>query len=192
MFTLRPFLLRQALLVLMLCLAGVAAVRAAEPATATSVERGVKAAFLYKFLGYVEFAPNVPQDAGSPLVVGVLGADDIAAELSRVVTGRNVNGHPVAVKVLHEGDSLNGIHLLFVSAGETARAAAMLKAAQQAGVLSVTEASNLAQAGSVINFRQVEDRIRFEVSLDAAERSNIKLSSRLLSVAYAVLKSGGS
>jgi hypothetical protein len=34
----------------------------------------------------------------------------------------------------------------------------------------------------------VEDRVRFEVSLPAAEKSGLKLSSRLLSVAYHALK----
>jgi hypothetical protein len=73
---------------------------------------------------------------------------------------------------------------------EGARASALLRAAQQANVLTVTEGVNGLQAGSVINFRLVDDRIRFEVSLDAAEKSNLKLSSRLLSVAYAVQKGG--
>jgi hypothetical protein len=55
-------------------------------------------------------------------------------------------------------------------------------------VLTVTESDNGLQQGSVINFRLVEDRVRFEVSLPAAEKCGLKLSSRLLSVAYHVLK----
>jgi hypothetical protein len=79
--------------------------------------------------------------------------------------------------------------MLFIGS-EVARPAPVLRAAQQAGVLSVTEADNGLQLGSVINFRLVEDRVRFEVSLPAAEKNNIRLSSRLLSVAYHVLKGG--
>jgi len=147
------------------------------------VERGVKAAFLYKFLGYVEF----PQDTG-PLVVGVMGADDIGAELVRITMGRNVGGRPVMVRILHEGDPLSGLNLLFLG-GEATRSASVLRAAQQQqGVLTVTESDTGLQQGSVINFRLVEDRVRFEVSLPAAEKCGLKLSSRLLSVAYHVLK----
>lgn len=185
---LRSARLWQCLLILQLWLAGSAPAHA--QAGGLSIERGVKAAFLYKFLGYVEFTPSLPREAGAPLTVGVLGADDIAAELNRITQGRSVNGHPVFVRVLHEGDGPAGLQLLFVGAEQTARAGPLLRAAQQAGVLSVTELLNGLQAGSVINFRLVDEHIRFEVSLDAAERSNIKLSSRLLSVAYAVLKSG--
>jgi hypothetical protein len=170
-------LLCATLMVALSCLA----VGADAPAV-SGVERGVKAAFLYKFLGYVEY----PQDNG-PLVVGVLGADDIGAELVRITTGRNVGGRPVMVRTLREGDALTGLHMLFIGA-DAARSTAMLRAAQQQGVLTVTESDNGLQQGSVINFLLVEDRVRFEVSLPAAEKSGLKLSSRLLSVAYHVLK----
>lgn len=167
-----------ALMVALSCLA----VGADAPAL-NGVERGVKAAFLYKFLGYVEY----PQDPG-PLVVGVMGADDIGAELGRITTGRNVGGRAVIVRILHEGDALTGLNMLFIGE-DAARSASVLRAAQQQqGVLTVTESDNGLQQGSVINFRLVEDRVRFEVSLPAAEKCGLKLSSRLLSVAYHVQK----
>lgn len=177
---------------LALCLALAAplpwqAAQAADAATA-SVERGVKAAFLFKFLGYVEYPAQM--EAGAPFVVGVAGADDIVAELNRISVGRNVNGHPVTVRQLREGEPVAGLQLLFIGLADGVRTNALLRAAQQANVLTVTEGANGLQAGSVINFRLVDDRIRFEVSLEAAEKSNLKLSSRLLSVAYAVQKGG--
>jgi hypothetical protein len=55
-------------------------------------------------------------------------------------------------------------------------------------VLLVTECANGLQAGSIINFRVVEERVRFDVSLDAADRNHIRLSSRLLTVASHVSK----
>jgi hypothetical protein len=174
---------------LLLLLSGAAAwmppARAAD-AGAGNVERSVKAAFLYKFLGYIEFP--APPEAGAPYVVGVAGADDIAAELARIAIGRNVNGHPVLVRTLRDSDAAGGLQLLFVGGAEPGHG--LLRAAQQANVLTVTEAPNGLQSGSVINFRLVDERIRFEVSLEAAEKSNLKLSSRLLSVAYAVQKGG--
>ena len=67
----------QCLLILQLWLAG--SVPAHAQAGGLTIERSVKAAFLFKFLGYVEFTPSMPQDAGAALTVGVLGADYIAA-----------------------------------------------------------------------------------------------------------------
>lgn len=152
---------------------------------APNLERSVKAAYLFKFLGYVEFP--APAEAGGPLVVGVLGADDVAAELTRITAGRTVGGRPIAVRSVRENEALGGMHMLFVGA-EGAPLAKLLRSAAQSGVLGVTEDENGLQQGAVINFRIVEDRVRFEVSLPAAERSNLKLSSRLLSVAWHVQK----
>lgn len=150
-----------------------------------NLERGVKAAYLFKFLGYVEFAAGT--DPVAPLVVGVMGADDVAAEVTRLTAGRTVNGRPITVRTLRDGDPSSGLHMLFVGAAAE-RPVQTLRAAALNGVLTVTEDENGLQQGAIINFRLVEDRIRFEVSLPAAERSNLKLSSRLLSVAYHVQK----
>jgi hypothetical protein len=159
-----------------------------EPDTPSATS--VKAGFLYKFLGYVDF-PAGPLDPGAPYVVGVVGAEDIAAELTRLTAGRLVNNHAVVVRKMQGVDPSGGLHLLFIGAAEGADEAALVKAAQPAGVLTVTESPTGIESGSVINFRLVDERVRFEVSLAAADKGRLKLSSRLLSVAYAVQKGGG-
>jgi hypothetical protein len=157
---------------------------------ALTLERQVKAAFLYKFLGYAEFPASAFADPGSPVTIGVVGADDMAAELSRIVAGRTINNRPVAVRALRENDTGGPLHLLFVAGADCARAARILKAAPGA-LLAVTDCENGPPTGSVINFTIVDRRVRFDVALDAAERNNVKLSSRLLTVANRVQKGAG-
>jgi hypothetical protein len=176
------------------CAAGLAAAAGtvpgpalAQPAGAVALERQVKAAFLYKFLGYTEFPAAAFADAASPVVIGVVGADDVAVELARIVAGRSVNGRPVVVRALRENELGGTLHLLFVGGGDAAHAGRVMKAASGA-LLGVTECDNGLQQGSVINFRIIDERVRFDVSLDAAERNNVKLSSRLLTVANHVQK----
>lgn len=153
-----------------------------------SLERKVKAAFLYKFLGYTEFPASAFGDVAAPVVIGVAGADDLAAELTRIVSGRTVQGRPIAVRVLRDGDAAPPVHLLFVGGSDSARMRALLKTALPGPMLLVSEAENGLQMGSVINFKIVDQRVRFDVSLEAAERNSVKLSSRLLTVASQVLK----
>lgn len=160
----------------------------APSAAAASLERKVKAAFLYKFLGYTEFPASAFTDAASPVVIGVVAADDMAAELNRIVAGRTIQARPIAVKAFHEGEAPTGVHLLFVGGSDSAKVKAALKAAQPAPMLLVSEAENGLQMGSVINFKVVDERVRFDVSLEAAERNSVKLSSRLLTVANQVVK----
>ncbi|MFL6656638.1 MAG: YfiR family protein [Massilia sp.] len=155
---------------------------------ATASERSVKAAFLYKFLGYTEFPATAFGDTSAPVVIGVLGADDLAAELGRIVNGRTVQSRPIVVKVLHDPESAAGVHLLFVGGNDNARVRNQLKAVPPGPMLVVSEADDGLQQGSVINFRVVDEHVRFDVSLDAAEKNSVKLSSRLLTVANHVQK----
>lgn len=159
----------------------------AQAGAAQVLERRVKAAFLYKFLAYAEFPASAFGDSAAPVTIGVIGSDEMAAELARVVAGRQALGRPIQVRSLREGESGAPVHLLFVAGSDNARAARMLRAAP-AALLPVTECEFGLQYGSVINFRIIEDRVRFDVSLDSAEKNNLKLSSRLLTVANRVVK----
>ncbi len=154
----------------------------------SSLERKVKAAFLYKFLGYTEFPVAVFHDAAAPVVIGIVGADALVAELGRIVSGRTVQGRPIAVKAIREGDVPAGVHLLFVAGSDSVRLRSALKMVPGTPMLLVSEAENGLQQGSVINFKVIEERVRFDVSLEAADKNSVKLSSRLLTVANHVYK----
>jgi hypothetical protein len=146
-------------------------------------EQAIKAAFLYRFLGYVEWPAGVFSSNSAPIVIGVLGADDIADQLRSVVASREVGERRVEVRQADERDALDGVQVLFVGQGERAMLSRLVPAAQQRSVLLVTDFDGALDHGSVINLVIVENRMRFEVSLEAAERSALKLSSRMLAVA---------
>jgi len=178
-------MLRRGYLRVLLCLAaGLAAATALAQREAT--ETSVKAAFLYKFANYIEWPANAFASSSAPLVIGVVGAEDVAGELDRIVPGRNVNGHPVAVKRLKSGESAAGVHIVFF--GREQGAPAAVRAAREQGALTVTEAERgLESVGSAINFITAGERVAFEVSLDAAEKSGHRISSRMLAVAKRVV-----
>jgi hypothetical protein len=157
---------------------------------AEATEASVKAAFLYKFAGYVDWPPSAFASPDAPFVFAVTGSDEVANELARVAAGRNIEGHPVVVRRLRENEPARGVHVLFVARGSVDRQAVIARAGQQPGVLVVTETERGLEAGSAINFVHAEDRVGFEVSVDAAERSGLKISSRMLAVARRVLAKG--
>lgn len=177
----------RALLVFTLLFFGATTCAPAQAQRPEASEASVKAAFLYKFAGYVEWAPNAFASEEAPFVIGVMGSDDVAAELARILPGRSIGGHPAGVKRLRDGEAVRGVHLLFVSRVEAPRLAQLMRAAQQAGTLGVTETDKGLESGAAINFLLNEDRIGFEVSLDSAEKSGHRISSRMLGVARRVI-----
>jgi hypothetical protein len=155
-----------------------------------ATEVSVKAAFLYKFAGYVDWPPSAFASPDAPFVFGVLGNEEVAGELAKVVAARQIGGHPVVVKRVRENEPLRGIHVVFVGRAATDRLATLIRAAQQPALLIVTETERGLEAGSAINFVVADDRVGFEVSVDAAERNGLKISSRMLAVAKRVLQRG--
>jgi hypothetical protein len=159
-------------------------------ADTAGAEYRVKAAFLFKFTGYVDWPDAAFAAPDAPLVIGVLGAEALAAELARVVEGRRVNERSVQVRRVRPGELPTGLHLLFLARTEAplgpVSVPALAPALQGRPVLVVTEADAAMPPLSAINFVVAERRVRFEIALDAAERAGLRLSSRLLAVAQKV------
>jgi hypothetical protein len=181
-FAARRHVLRALLLGSMLFFLG-----GAQPGLAQSgSESQIKAAFLYKFGDFVDWPPSAFARADGPLVIGVLGADEVFEELERVTAGRTIAGRPAEIRKLRRGDRVYGLHLLFIGGQESARALEHLTAVKGQPVLTVTDSESASAHGSVINFVVVDGKVRFDVALAPAEHSRLRISSRLLAVARKV------
>ena len=152
-----------------------------------AAETQIKAVFLYKFGGFVEWPMGAFQRPDSPFTIGVLGAEAVAADLEQVVAGRAVQGRPIFVRRLRRGEPFSGLHVLFVGRAEAARMAEILVAAKGQPLLIVTESEDALSHGSMINFVAVGDKVRFDVALPQAERGQLRISARLLAVARKVI-----
>lgn len=150
----------------------------------SSLERGVKAAFLYKFAGYVEWPATIFAKPDTPIVIAIAHEPALADELERIIPGRRIDNRPIAIRRLKEGESPAGAHILFIGAIERGRTAALIRAAQAHPLLVVTEIDNGLALGSGVNFVLHQGRVRFEAAAETVEKSGLKLSSRLLAVAH--------
>ena len=146
----------------------------------------VKAAYLYKFVGHVEWPPGTFADAAAPFTIAVVGAGDVADELNKLKASRAPNDRPVEVRVLKPGDAARGVQLVFVGSAEAAQLRRLLEPFKASPTLTISDVPGAMESGSIINFVTVDNRIRFEISVGNAERQGLKVSSRLLAVAQRV------
>jgi hypothetical protein len=172
------------LLLIGLCWAGLTSAPAAAQAP---LDSEVKAAYIYRFLDYVTWPPQSFRNADDPLLIGTMQNDDVAAELARLTRERTVQGRRLQLVVVKD-EREPGVHALYVPRVEAARAARVLDAARQRPILVVTDHPEGLERGGVINFVPAAGRIQFEVSLEAAARTGLEISSRLLAVAIRVKK----
>ncbi|MEO8370306.1 MAG: YfiR family protein [Candidatus Solibacter sp.] len=166
-----------------LCLAAEAC---AQETNAPPSEYQVKAAYLLNFTRFVAWPATAFADPDVPLTICILGEDPFGATLDRVVEGETVDGHRLAVQRLQRTPASKSCHVLYVAAGE--REQAKLLRGLDHETLTVGEGEGFLRAGGVLAFVLEDRRVRFSINLAAANRSDVKLSSKLLNVARSVLK----
>lgn len=147
------------------------------------VESQVKSAFIYNFARFVEWPPSAFASPDTPLAICTIDDGRTSLALERAVKEKTVGGRRLVVRRLAGDDPADGCHVLFIGAREEWRFAGVPNKLGGRPVLTVGEVPDFAARGGIIGFFSVEGRIRFQVNVDAAERANLKLSSRLLGVA---------
>jgi hypothetical protein len=159
---------------------------AARPATAAESysEDAVKAAFLYRFTSYVDWPSQAATDP--QFTIAVLDADGVASELGRLLQNRQIQNRPAQVKAIKNLRELDGAQMLYIGGSHRDDLRRLISSVAGRPVLVVTNADGGLDAGSSVNFLLIDQRVRFEISLDAAQGSGLRVASELLAVAVRV------
>lgn len=154
-------------------------------AAVSAPESSIKAAFLYKFLAYVEWPADSFSSASDPIVIGVLRNEAVAQAL-REIAADDASPRPVIVYSLQEPEALEKLHVLFVGRSAEGSLERVVRLAHEHSILTVSETNRARAQQCVLDFVVVDGRVRFAASLSAANQAGVRLSSRLLAVAEAV------
>lgn len=176
--------------ILAMPLASAAQANAAQPPAADSSDPilRIKAAYLYKFAGYVEWPPEVFASEASPIVVGVIGDDALEEILAQMVVDKTVNGRALTTRRLDVGSPLDGVHILFVGALDKPALQTVGEAARGKPILVVSNARQQRMLDSMISFDLINQHLRFNVALKPAASSGLKLRALMLTAARRVIQ----
>lgn len=145
-----------------------------------SLEYSVKANYLVRFAAFVDWPAQAFADSRSPVVLCVAGRDPFSGALDRAARSQTAHGRPLVVRRPGTAEAAAGCHILYLGRG-----GASLAPGGQRSVLVVTDAAVSADRG-MIHFVIDDDRVRFHIDLQAASRSRLSISSRLLNLALSV------
>ena len=159
---------------------------APERENASVAEAQRKAAFLYNFARFVEWPAGILVEPTSPIVICVLGQDPVTQELDRSIPGKFVDRHPVVIRDLKPPADEGVCQILFVAAGSERAAKGLLGRDPNAPVLTVGNRAGFAREHGIMNFTVQEDRVRFDINIDATKRARLKMSAKILSLANIV------
>jgi hypothetical protein len=146
----------------------------------------VEAAYLYNFGKFVTW-PSERSGKTDPFSICVLGRDPFGSVLDSTVMGESIDGRKITIKRIPSVQDAASCSILFISSSEEGHLGPILESAQRWSLLTVSNIKHFAERGGTIGLVVQQDKIRFEVNRDAAERCHLALSSELLKVAVKVI-----
>jgi hypothetical protein len=172
--------------ILLLAALGPAQVGAKLP---SAKEYELKAAYLFNFTRFTSWPASSFAGDTAPLVIGILGNQNIAAALEQLVKSHVVNGHRVDVRTVPSIQDTDGLHVLFVDVSHDKQLGSDPGGPlSKPGLLTVGESDRFLAAGGTIRLLVEGNRLLFEVNGAAAQGAGLTLSSQLLALAKTVHK----
>jgi hypothetical protein len=155
---------------------------AAQPASAEDRrdrEMKIKAAFLHKFTKFITW----PDTAGSTLTICLLEDDPFEGSLQKIAILESPTVEVVRIVDLSELSVPGICHLLYLDSAARTPVEKLLGAVRNRSIVTVSDRIGFVASGGIIELFEESNNVFFKINLAVAQRENVKISSRLLSLA---------
>jgi len=150
-------------------------------------EYRVKAAFLFHFAQLVDWPAEPVSGTDNSLSLCTLGEDPFQGTLEGTVAGKAIGNRTIRVRHLFTPHDLQVCQIIFLGKSQSKRIPTLVAELHNAPILTVGETAGFLDAGGMICFLLDENKVRFEINLNAADSANLKIGSRLLILAQRVV-----
>ncbi len=141
-------------------------------------EYDVKTAWLKHFTTYVEWPATRFAGPDAPFVLGVMGDSPFGKRLEEMASRNKVRGRPMVVRAITALDQIGEAHMLFVCQSELEQLPAIVRAAEQHSVLTVSDMPYFDKRGGMIRLCRVERRIIFTINLPQGMAARLVFDAR--------------
>lgn len=138
---------------------------------------------MVNFVKYVQW-PN--QASGGEFVIGVVGNTEIYNTLNAWHGGKERGGKTYVIKKFNSSADLSECDVVYIDRSKSGEFEAISNKVKGKNTLIITDKAGLGEKGSAINFRTIDNKLKFELNQKAVEASNLKVSSALSSMAIVI------
>ncbi|UII34839.1 YfiR family protein [Fulvivirga ulvae] len=146
-------------------------------------EHELHSMMIYNFLKYVQWPGD--QNSGD-FVIGVMGDDNVFNTLNAWYGNKTRGDKTFTIKKFTSPSEISGCQLLYIGKSASNQFDEVQARVQDQSTLTVTDKNGLGAKGSCINFKVVDNRLKFELNQAAIQKSNLKISSQLTSMAILI------
>jgi hypothetical protein len=150
-------------------------------------EYELKAAFLYNVALFTDWPAEIFEDKDVSFTFCIVGTDPFGSTLDSL-QAKQLKQRKVGVVRIGKNPDFSRCHILFIPVSENQRAEAMLKEIKNSSILTVSEDNSAYKKGTMLNLSIIENKLRFQVNMDAVSAAKLAISSKLLRLADSVQK----
>jgi hypothetical protein len=132
--------------------------------------------FIYNFSRLIEWPANYRT---GNFIIGILGSSEVANELEVYTKGKKVGTQTIEIVRYKAPAEIQSCHILFVPFSRTKQISEVLAGMSGKSTLIITEKNGGLDEGAAINFIILEDKMRFELKAENANKFGIRFSSKL-------------
>lgn len=138
---------------------------------------------VFNFVKYVQWPTN---DNSKEFVIGVVGNTEIYNTLNSWYAGKAKGNKTYVIKKFSNASEVTDCQVVFIDRSKSNEFDAVNNKVKGKGTLVVTDRNGLGSKGSCINFKTVDEKLRFELNQQAIEASNLKVAGALTSMAILI------
>ena len=138
---------------------------------------------VFNFVKYVQWPAN---DNSKEFIIGVVGNNDIYNTLTTWYSGKAKGAKTYVIKKFNNAAEVTDCQVIFIDRSKNGEFEAVNNKVKGKGTLVVTDRNGLGSKGSCINFKTVDEKLRFELNQQAIESSNLKVAGALTSMAILI------
>jgi hypothetical protein len=138
---------------------------------------------IFNFIKYVQW-PDM--DKEGEFVIGVVGNTEIYNSLNKLYGGKTKGSKTYAIKKFANASELTECQVVFIDNSKSGEFDKVNSFVKGKSTLVITDHKGLASKGSCINFKMVDEKLRFELNQQAISSSNLKVSGSLTSMAILI------
>jgi YfiR/HmsC-like len=154
--------------------------------TAMAQERPIHEVYSMMVFNFIKYVQWPDHDKAGEFVIGVVGSNDVFTTLNTWYGGKLKGNKTYVIKKFASAAEVTDCQLIFIDKSRSSEFEAINGKVKGKGTLIVTDKTGLGQKGSCINFKTIDDKLRFELNQQAVESSNLKVSGALTSMAILI------
>lgn len=150
-------------------------------------EYEVKMGFIFNFINFVTW-PDKSFNSPDEDLSFCFASDHPAANVLFQLNGQPVRGRKLLIRKVESEIGSEKCHILFFGTDNKVFIRQAIAAIRNQHILTIGEVAGFGRMGGIINFFNQNNKLRFEVNIEAAKRENLKLSAQLLQYAQRIVE----